>query len=191
MITLSEFEYIFHLAYSYSQDGEKPWLIEELHKDSFIYSKLPYKLRCAVFTIISLMIEYKDTNTIFWYNQFLKLSNKELSKVINSGYQGIVFDLGDKVLKYFPKGFRDNDLKFFRYCQEVNPVVFPNIYRIGKDYVVLEKLNTNIGEINKTDYNHFLQRVIMHFHKFSNTPIIDITRDNIGLRGSQLVIFDI
>lgn len=64
-----------------------------------------------------------------------------LSKIKGAGSYGIVFDISeDKVLKFFYDKIERHDLNFYKKCLRHNYKTLPYVYKIGKNFVIMEKL---------------------------------------------------
>ena len=65
----------------------------------------------------------------------------KIGKLIGVGEEGIVIELKDKVIKcFFGDKIKKDKLDFYKACKSGKYEVFPKVYRIGKGYVVMEKL---------------------------------------------------
>lgn len=188
MIQKSAFNCIVEKAKQLYDGTKKPWFIEELNKEGFLFNALSQLDRDFIFPIIMFILEQNIEDTDKIYNEMLSLKDSSIAKIIGSGYQGIVFNLGDKVLKYFPQGFRKNDITFYTYCRNNSVKCFPKVYRIGKNYVVIEKLKQNLNyKLTAKDYIILLKEL----NKCTDRQCLDIRIENIGFRNNQLVLFDI
>ena len=114
-----------------------------------------------------------DENILrFMYEKFASTPAQKLDKLIGHGYNGVVIDLGDKVMKCFYKGeLWQWEKKFYELCQKNKFDVFPKVYRIGNGYVVMEKLKT---------YTIRCERLfdILDSIKDGDKTVFDIIKDN-------------
>lgn len=79
------------------------------------------------------------------YDILCNVPLKRLDKMLGAGSNGIVIDCGDRIIKWFHKNtpMTDEDDSFYEYCIEhPKSRVFPVVYKLGKNYVVMEKLQT-------------------------------------------------
>lgn len=78
------------------------------------------------------------------YDLLERLPKNRLDRVLGAGSYGIVLDLNDKVIKWFHKNtpMENRDRKFYEYCLRHRTSVFPEIYKVGKNFVIMEKLKT-------------------------------------------------
>ena len=91
------------------------------------------------------------------YDILCNVPLKRLDKMLGAGSYGIVIDCGDRVIKWFHKNtpMTDADDRFYEYCMEhPESKVFPIVYKMGPNYVVLEKLKTDTPKCQK--YNEWL-----------------------------------
>lgn len=80
------------------------------------------------------------------YDILCNVPLKRLDKMLGAGSNGIVIDVGNRVIKWFHKNtpLKGEDEKFYEWClNHPRSVVFPVVYRMGKNYVVMEKLKTD------------------------------------------------
>ena len=76
------------------------------------------------------------------YDKICNTPTTKIDKYKGAGAEAVVFDLGNKIIKCFYKGHIPADkLAFYKFCELGKYEVFPKVLRIGKGYVVLEKLN--------------------------------------------------
>lgn len=90
------------------------------------------------------------------YNILCWLPKDRIGRVLGAGSYGSVIDMGDKVCKLFHKNtpMEANDRKFYEYCMTHNCKQFPIVYKIGKHYVIMEKLQTNTNRCK--EYNDWV-----------------------------------
>lgn len=77
------------------------------------------------------------------WKRMQKIPKRYITDYVGVGGTGIVFDYGkDKVEKISFNGFSPNEMKFYSYLKK-NPLrIFPKIYDLEPDQVILEKLDT-------------------------------------------------
>lgn len=88
--------------------------------------------------------EIKDKVTIEeFYQSLKKVPLDRFNRVLGAGSYGVVLDLdSDKVIKIFYKNeIPSEEGSFIKWCHKNNSKVFPKIYKIGKNWCVMEKLN--------------------------------------------------
>lgn len=86
------------------------------------------------------------------YDVLLNVPMSRLDKMLGAGSYGIVIDCGDRVIKWFHKNtpMTESDKRFYEYCMKhPESKVFPIVYKIGPNYVVLEKLETDTPKCKK------------------------------------------
>ena len=91
------------------------------------------------------------------YDILCNVPLKRLDKMLGAGSNGIVIDCGDKVIKWFHKNTPPigEDERFYNWClAHPKSKIFPVVYKIGKNYVVMEKLKT--GTVRCKFYDKYL-----------------------------------
>ena len=89
-------------------------------------------------------VEPDETLFRLLYDKLCSTPTTKIDKYAGAGAEAIAFDLGDKIIKCFYKGRIPKDrLEFYKFCELGKYEVFPRVLRIGKGYVVLEKLNAD------------------------------------------------
>lgn len=86
-----------------------------------------------------------NTNPDDLYDLLEQLPKNRLDRVLGAGSYGAAIEFGDKVIKWFHKNtpMENRDKKFYEYCLKHKTKVFPVVYKVGKNYVIMEKLQTN------------------------------------------------
>ena len=86
----------------------------------------------------------------FSYNKVNKLPKRYLTKLIDNGYSGIIFNYpGNKIEKISFLGFTKREYDFYNYLL-YNPIkVFPKIYDLENDQVIMEKLDVESPKIKE------------------------------------------
>lgn len=75
------------------------------------------------------------------YDKLCSTPTTKIDKYKGAGAEAVTFDLGDKIIKCFYKGHIPKDkLEYYKFCELGKYEIFPRVFRIGKGYVVLEKL---------------------------------------------------
>lgn len=88
---------------------------------------------------------YYGTDLDVLYDVLCNVPLTRLDRVLGAGSNGIVVDCGDRIIKWFHKNtpMKDEDNSFFEWCMKhPKSKVFPVVYKLGKNYVVMEKLKT-------------------------------------------------
>ena len=86
-------------------------------------------------------VEVDETMLRFLYNQLCSLPSSKIDKILGIGEDGIAYGVNDKVIKCFKRGnIPAHLLKFYELCKTGKYDVLPRVYRIGKGYVVMERL---------------------------------------------------
>lgn len=109
-------------------------------------------------------LEIMDKTSIReFYDRIKQIPLNRLNRVLGAGANGIVLDFGDKVIKvFYGKEINKKDLPFIKYCLNKDSNVFPKVYKIGKNWCVMEKLELNTPKcmlymdiIDNFEYNGF------------------------------------
>lgn len=109
---------------------------------------LDSSLRQITSEISQMHVELDDVILKFIYTKLQKTALSKIDKIIGSGEEACVFDFDDKVIKcYYNNNIPPRSRKFYEYCIDNHFDVLPIVYRIGKGYVVMEKLKTNTYKI--------------------------------------------
>lgn len=70
-----------------------------------------------------------------------KMPANKLENLLGVGEEGIVVELHDKVVKcFFGDKIKKDKLDFYKACKSGKYKIFPKVMRIGKGYVIMEKL---------------------------------------------------
>ena len=89
------------------------------------------------------------------YHALEKTPLDRLDRLRGAGMQGVVLDFDDKrVVKIFYKPMDDIDYRFYRSCMKNEYKTLPRVYKLGAQYVVMEKLDTDTKAI-ETFYKKF------------------------------------
>ena len=71
---------------------------------------------------------------------------------IGSGEHGEVYNVDkDKVIKKSNNGFSDDEMFFYKKFNEY-PELFPKIYKLTKEYIIMERLDTDINQGKVLDF---------------------------------------
>lgn len=85
-----------------------------------------------------------------FYEKIKRIPLDRLNRIIGSGSNGVVLDAGDKVVKlYYSNHIKNCDKPFYEWCSKHKSKVFPKVYRIGKNWVVMEKLEIGTPKLRK------------------------------------------
>lgn len=95
----------------------------------------------------------------FSYDKINRLPKRYISDSIGNGAYGIVFNypLG-KIEKIGFLGFSTNEYRFYDYLLKHNLKVFPKVYDLEKDQVIMEKLKTDTPKVN--EYRGYIKEYI-------------------------------
>jgi hypothetical protein len=91
------------------------------------------------------------------YNILTKLPKNRIARVLGAGSFGAAIEIGDnKVCKLFHKNtpMEPRDIKFYKYCEGRKSDVFPRVFKLGSNFVVMEKINMNTDKCKL--YNSYL-----------------------------------
>lgn len=80
------------------------------------------------------------------YDILCNLPKNRLEKILGAGSYGAAIELSNGlVCKIFHKNtpMEKSDRKFFEYCMKNKTNVFPNVRKLGSNFVVMDKLKTN------------------------------------------------
>lgn len=88
------------------------------------------------------------------YHTIENLSVPAIKKAIGAGGFGIAFNLGEVIMKVYygnsiPNSYGNIDLQFYNFCKRDKSGYFPKIYRIGKNYIIMEPLQTKTPKCQK------------------------------------------
>ena len=87
-------------------------------------------------------VEADELMIRFLYDQLCNIPSSKFDKLISFGEDGIAYGVNDKVIKCFKRGnIPAHLLKFYELCKTDKYDVLPRVYRIGKGYVVMERLS--------------------------------------------------
>lgn len=87
-------------------------------------------------SIMELKISTKE-----FYEKIKQIPISRINRVLGAGSDGVVLDMDDKVLKiYYSKTIKRPDYDFYSWCKDNKSKVFPKIYKMGKNWVLMEKL---------------------------------------------------
>lgn len=76
------------------------------------------------------------------YDILLNMPKGRIDRCLGAGSNGAAIDMGDRVCKMFHKNtpMISDDRKFYEYCLKHKTNVFPVVYKLGKSFVIMEKL---------------------------------------------------
>lgn len=98
------------------------------------------------------IFDFDDNILMMLYTKISSMPLNKVDKILGAGEEGMVVELKDKVIKLFYKEQIPNNIKnFFKACKERKYDIFPVVYRIGKGYVVMEKLRMNTPKCQRYD----------------------------------------
>lgn len=117
------------------------------------YSKY-YAFREFVYEMIiqfnKMNVDVDDNIVHFMYDKFCSVPTSTVNRLVGAGAAGSAFEVNNKIIKVF---YRSNIIplfrRFYEYCLKHDSKYFPKVYRLGKNYVIMEKLKTNTSKIKK------------------------------------------
>lgn len=130
--------------------------VDKLFKKQF--GKKYLDMRCLMDETVQRMmiemshmgVEIDDVILRFIYEKMKDTSLNKINKIIGSGAEACVFDLGDKIIKcYYNNKIPDHQKRFFDVCKTGKYNIFPKVYRIGKGYVIMEKVTSKTPLIQR------------------------------------------
>lgn len=94
-----------------------------------------------------------------FYDMFGRLKWENMSRLVGAGSYGAVFGKdNDKVIKMFFQGMTKKDKEFYSICKNHPEIkVFPTVYAIGNNWVMMERLDVDSKKVNK--YNEYIFRL--------------------------------
>lgn len=86
-----------------------------------------------------------------FYDELSLIPMDRIKNGVGAGSNGVAWTIGgDKVIKlYYSDHIKQEDKIFIDYCYKNKSKVFPKIYKIGKNWVILEKLKTFTPKLKK------------------------------------------
>lgn len=85
------------------------------------------------------------------WEQLGKYPARHIAKIAGGGNSALVYTSGDKVIKMFYAPMSDRERRFYEYCMRNKHRFLPRVYRIGLNYVVMERLETFTSECRRYD----------------------------------------
>lgn len=121
-----------------------------LMREQFI-NKFDEKLWKIFYSWCESYLFLKNSNLKDFYKSISNIPLDRLPKLLGAGSNGVVMSIQDKVIKYFyGESINKYDEDFLKYCKTHPEVkVFPTVYKIGKNWCIMEKLNTNTPDIRR------------------------------------------
>lgn len=106
-------------------------------------------------------------------------NTKHIPQIIAGGNSATVYSYGrHRVIKKYYNEVFDHDRRFYEYCMNRWKPFLPRVYRIGKDYVVMERLNTYSPLCRAYDEHTFRKPIYNHL------PMYRMIQDRIPLKCS-------
>lgn len=106
--------------------------------------------------ILSELVKENNKSKKYWdaikysYDKLQKLPKRYITDSVGNGAYGIIFNYpGNKIEKISFLGFTPNEYKFYNYLKNNPTSIFPKIYDLEKDQVIMEKLNTETPKVSK------------------------------------------
>lgn len=87
-----------------------------------------------------------------FYNMMKQIPIDRFNRVLGAGSNGIVLDIpnNNKIIKIFYEDHINiNDEPFIKWCYKHNSNVFPKVYKIGKNWCIMEKLAMHTQKCKK------------------------------------------
>lgn len=122
------------------------------------YETVIHSLYIYVLAVVSKLNECKvynitDEILMLIYNIISKMPASKIEDALAMGMEGIVVDRGDKVVKcFFDDRMPKSKERFYKVCKERKYEVFPYVERIGKGYVIMEKLKMYTPKCDRYQY---------------------------------------
>lgn len=89
-------------------------------------------------------LELQDNTSIEeFYNKFAQIPLDRFNRALGAGSNGVVLSFHDKIIKiYYGNKIKNTDEPFYKWCLNNDSKVFPKIYKMGKNWCVMELLKT-------------------------------------------------
>lgn len=139
--SLEEFEtFISKSIIDAEYDDAEIWQVME----EKITSKYSSKIWRVFVGLCEQYLELKNVSIVDFYKGFENIPLQRLETVLGAGSSGIALKIGkDKVMKlFYGDQIKQCDEPFFKYCYQHNSKVFPKVYKLGKNWCIMELLNT-------------------------------------------------
>lgn len=171
-------------------DNSKYW---KAINDKF-KSNYPAKLWNIFTSICEMYLHLKNTTIGEFYNSLKNIPVDRISNVLGAGSNGVVIKMGtDRVLKlFYGEKIKQCDEPFIKWCYKNNSDVFPKVYKIGKNWCVMELLSTHTGKcklymnvLDKSNINGKSLYRILSDHKYQFDKI-----DTTNFTDIQLEVFN-
>lgn len=140
--TLEEFEiFMTKSIIDAEYDDAEIWNVV---KEKFT-SKYPIKLWRIFTSFCEQYLELQDTSISDFYKSFKNIPIERIERILGAGSNGIALKIGhNKVMKiFYGDHIKRCDEPFIKYCYQHTSTVFPKVYKIGKNWCVMELLNTH------------------------------------------------
>ena len=145
---------------SYYSNKESDYIISSIGRT---FAEGYYSKRSDIFN--ELVINNKSKK--YWdsikysYNRINELPKRYIANQIGNGSFGVVFEYpGNKIEKVSLLGFTPKEYKFYNYLKHNPNRVFPKIYDLEKDQVIMERLRigtSRIKECQKYIYRYIIK----------------------------------
>lgn len=177
--------------------------------------------KAKAFLNICSMSDTFGINTKALLRILMSVKDTTFDKVVGAGSYGVVFGIKDKVYKFPYKGFTSADIAFYKWQSKAKNRHFPIIYKYTDKYVCMERVEMGTKEVKdfidwvwgptfntKDEENHTIPTHNEREERWAqwiydvrdaleamNHPAIgglgDISANNVGMRGDEMVYFDI
>lgn len=140
--SLDEFEtFISKAIIDCEYDDAEIWSII---KEKF-ETKYPSKLWKFFTSLCEQYLELQNVSIAEFYASFENIPLARIESVLGAGSNGVALRIGKgKVLKlFYGDHIKRCDEPFIKYCYKVDSTVFPKVYKIGKNWCVMELLQTH------------------------------------------------
>ena len=110
--------------------------------------KYPEKIWRIFTSVCETYLSLEGVTMKEFYNSFTNIPLKRIDNVLGAGSNGVVLKIGDdKVLKlFYGDHIKKCDEPFIKWCHVNKSNVFPTVYKIGKNWCIMELLSTHTGK---------------------------------------------
>lgn len=153
--TLKEFSQAAQTMFDYEEDDEMYKRVQE-----YVEGKYGEKAWRTLLGWMQGTFYGVDMETLYKTVQNLPLDR--IDRAIGAGSFGAVFTYdNDKVIKWYHKNFPMSsiDRRYYEYCLSNSEYFLPKVYRVGKNFVIMEKLNMNTARCKRYDSVSFSQKI--------------------------------
>ena len=121
-------------------------------------TKYPANLWRTFTSMCECYFELKDVSLEEFYKSFENIPVDRVKRVLGAGSNGVVLKVDkDKAIKiFYGDHIKTCDEPFIRYCYKHDSSVFPKVYKIGKNWCLIELLKTHTDKCRL--YMHTLDK---------------------------------